>query len=114
LLSIDEMAAKVAHWASKKPGIGEVWFYGSRVGGNHREDSDLDIAIVVARPELPREQRDRIFTLNQADWEDELKDLLRPVRVDLDQGDADISTRIVAPALKNGPSRQAYPMESET
>lgn len=37
-------------WAQSHPQVGRIWLYGSRVRGTHRPDSDLDVAIEVARP----------------------------------------------------------------
>lgn len=46
-MTIEEAAKFVAVWASEKPQISKVHFYGSRVKKTHREDSDLDIAVAL-------------------------------------------------------------------
>ena len=42
---LTELAGIVADWADGCPGVGRVFLFGSRVRGDHRPDSDLDIAI---------------------------------------------------------------------
>jgi predicted nucleotidyltransferase len=46
-MTIEDAAKLVAAWASEKPQIAKVHFYGSRVKETHREDSDLDVAIAL-------------------------------------------------------------------
>lgn len=46
-MTIEEAAKIVAAWASEKPQIAKVHFFGSRVKKMHREDSDLDIAVAL-------------------------------------------------------------------
>jgi hypothetical protein len=41
---IDEIAA----WAAGEPLIEAAYLFGSRVKGTHRDDSDLDVAVIVA------------------------------------------------------------------
>ena len=38
----------ISEWASGIAQINEVWLYGSRARGDHRPDSDVDLAVVVA------------------------------------------------------------------
>ena len=35
----------LAEWAASKPLVNRLWIFGSRARGDHRPDSDLDIAI---------------------------------------------------------------------
>ncbi|HEC58175.1 hypothetical protein LCGC14_0484130 [marine sediment metagenome] len=44
-MDINQAAHLVSEWARKKPEIKNVQFFGSRVKGANREDSDLDVAI---------------------------------------------------------------------
>lgn len=37
----------IAEWARGKPLINRVWFFGSRVRGDHFPNSDLDIAVEI-------------------------------------------------------------------
>jgi len=39
--------AAIVEWAAQRSEIAEVWLYGSRARGDHREDSDIDLAIVM-------------------------------------------------------------------
>ena len=43
--SLSELIRVVADWAGGCPGIKRVFLFGSRVRGDHRPDSDLDLAI---------------------------------------------------------------------
>ena len=43
--SLTELIRVVADWADGCPGVGRVFLFGSRVRGDHRPDSDLDVAI---------------------------------------------------------------------
>lgn len=47
--SIIETASLCAEWANGKKDITRVYFFGSRVWGNPRDDSDLDI-FIIAQP----------------------------------------------------------------
>lgn len=40
-----EIAAKIDHWAQQNSFIECVYFFGSRVRGDHKEGSDIDISI---------------------------------------------------------------------
>ncbi|BBF94417.1 nucleotidyltransferase domain-containing protein [Blastochloris tepida] len=87
---------RIAEWARSVPQIKEVWVFGSRARGNHRPDSDLDVAVVMADGD-EGQRLGNWFALAK-NWETELS-MLISVRVDLDIGDADIATSVVAPAL---------------
>jgi predicted nucleotidyltransferase len=90
-------STKLAGWASDKREISELWLFGSRARGDHRDDSDLDVAEVM----VGEDESDRLgnWIALAEEWEEELKALI-PVTIDLDLGDADISEKVVAPALK--------------
>jgi predicted nucleotidyltransferase len=94
---LKEWGSVVAAWARAKPSIAEAWFFGSRVRGDHKTDSDLDVALVMVG-----DSRDRRYTawhFSADGWAAELNALL-PVKVDLDLGDPDIAETAVAPALE--------------
>jgi hypothetical protein len=40
------LAETVAQWADKFPGLRAIYLFGSRVRGDHRADSDIDLCIV--------------------------------------------------------------------
>ncbi len=42
LLSIEQVLSR---WASREPLVRRVWTFGSRVRGEYRDDSDIDVAI---------------------------------------------------------------------
>ena len=44
-MTLTPIAESVVTWAIGKPLVRRIWFFGSRVRGDHRVDSDLDIAI---------------------------------------------------------------------
>jgi predicted nucleotidyltransferase len=87
----------LAVWANDKPKIAEVWLFGSRVRGDHHDESDLDIALVMAGEGQDVRYNDWFWAAD--DWKEELK-LLLPVPIDLQLGDEDISTSIVGPAIR--------------
>jgi predicted nucleotidyltransferase len=39
--------AAILEWAAQRSEIAEVWLYGSRARGDHRDESDIDLAIVI-------------------------------------------------------------------
>jgi predicted nucleotidyltransferase len=41
----DDIAVRLASWAEGKPAIAEIWLFGSRARGDHRPESDVDLAI---------------------------------------------------------------------
>ncbi|QLC23839.1 nucleotidyltransferase domain-containing protein [Parasphingopyxis algicola] len=43
----EEDRAKIMAWAATHPEISQVYLYGSRARGDHRPDSDIDLAIVM-------------------------------------------------------------------
>ena len=49
LFDLQDTAHLVAEWASKKPQIQKVQFFGSRVKGTYHEKSDLDVAITLVK-----------------------------------------------------------------
>ncbi|WP_102063198.1 MULTISPECIES: nucleotidyltransferase family protein [unclassified Pseudomonas] len=49
-MHIDLIASVVSAWAGKHKSISRVWLFGSRVRGDHRDDSDIDIAVEVIAP----------------------------------------------------------------
>jgi predicted nucleotidyltransferase len=54
-MSLEELAERIADWASAAPSL-TVFVYGSRVRGDHRPDSDVDVHFKwsnsVRRPEV--------------------------------------------------------------
>jgi predicted nucleotidyltransferase len=96
---VTRAAPLVSHWASGQSKIGQVWFFGSRVRGTHRADSDLDVAIVMNDPSRSKGDRFGEWIALSAEWERQIQALVE-VPIDLDVGDPDISTEVVAPAIQ--------------
>lgn len=46
-LTIDEIAAVLAKWIEPAPGVDAVYLFGSRVRGDNRPDSDVDVRVFV-------------------------------------------------------------------
>jgi predicted nucleotidyltransferase len=46
---LDDITVRLKAWAPTKPNILKIYLYGSRVRGNHKKDSDLDIAIMITK-----------------------------------------------------------------
>lgn len=46
-MDLEEIVEEVTTWAARSPEIAAAWVYGSRVRGDHRTDSDLDIAVEI-------------------------------------------------------------------
>ena len=44
-MTIADMHTLLSAWAAEKPLVGRLWLFGSRVRGDHRPDSDVDVAI---------------------------------------------------------------------
>jgi predicted nucleotidyltransferase len=67
-------AARVKEWAEQQPAIYTVAFFGSRVKGTHREDSDLDVAVGTDWTSM---------VCNSECWTTELEAVLdfRPIRL---------------------------------
>jgi len=103
-------SSRLVRWAQGKPEISELWLFGSRVRGDFREDSDLDVAVVM----VGGDEGDRLgnWICLSDEWETELNALI-PVKVDLDLGDEDISKVVVAPALKREGIRIFFRGENE-
>lgn len=49
---LHKAASVVNKWASQYPEINKVYFFGSRVKGSHRPDSDLDIGITLSESKI--------------------------------------------------------------
>jgi predicted nucleotidyltransferase len=71
-------------WAQRNPDVAELWVYGSRARGNHREDSDLDVAIVPAGDE--RRDGLAIWMFGKQAWKREFEASI-PVAVHLEYAD---------------------------
>lgn len=81
-------------WASKRPEVVRVLVYGSRVRGEQREDSDLDVAIEL----IKSNKGDTPFAIwlhESTDWQMELQSFV-PWRLHLEWHDIDGKTQVVS------------------
>jgi predicted nucleotidyltransferase len=74
-VSLDEISRIVRSWAAGQTGIAELWLFGSRVKGDNRPDSDIDIAIKYCGTDWG--WRFSTYLNYQEKWSKELNDLLR-------------------------------------
>jgi predicted nucleotidyltransferase len=77
---LEEAGKRIALWASTTRMVDRVYFFGSRVRNEHREDSDLDIAIelIFEDPNIALAN----WMLEVGNWRLQLEPLL-PWRLDL-------------------------------
>jgi len=95
---LESWCSTLATWARDTREVSEVWIFGSRARGDHRPDSDLDVALIMTAG--TEGERLGNWVCLAEEWEVELAALL-PVEVDLDLGHPDLAEKVVAPALKN-------------
>jgi predicted nucleotidyltransferase len=96
----------IADWTEQTPQVKQVWLYGSWVKGPAREDSDLDIALVMADGEIS--ERLDAWICGANGWRNQLSQLL-PVEIHLEVADGDLSPCVVAPAVREHGVR-VYPV----
>ncbi len=106
-MTIEDAAKFVAAWASEKPQIAKVHFYGSLVKKTHREDSDLDVAVALV--ENLDESGGLATWMHYSDqWSQELNKAI-PYEVQLEWDDGD-GTQIIKKGLVEG-GRLVYEKE---
>ncbi len=101
-----EIAQAVRLWAAEKSLVRRVYLFGSRARGDHRPDSDVDLAVMCRMdPKIRAEFGDDHWQARywfwhdyEPAWRDQLSQLF-PVPVDLQALDRD-TTRRVRPAVK--------------
>lgn len=77
----------LSQWAANKPLVARLWIFGSRARGDHRTDSDIDIAIeldLTAADGVDESGGFATWSFETDDWEHELATLL-PFTIDLEQ-----------------------------
>tara|TARA_R110001606_G_scaffold54703_1_gene133972 strand:- start:1279 stop:1608 length:330 start_codon:yes stop_codon:yes gene_type:complete len=94
----DEDKEKIIAWASERRAVRRVYLFGSRARGNHRPDSDVDLAIEMLGKNLEARYGSWMF------WDDENKKgrrLILPYPVQLEWYDPeDVTLEIVGPAVR--------------
>ena len=53
----------ILDWASRQTQVGRLWLYGSRARGDHRVDSDLDVAVAVRAPLGTDDEKQRFWAM---------------------------------------------------
>ena len=82
----DVVSDCLRRWAANTPPVQRMWLFGSRAGGTHRVDSDIDVAIEITGwdsddPDIRGEAlADWIF--NADDWKHQLRGIT-PLTIDL-------------------------------
>lgn len=71
---------KLAAWAEAEPGIAALHVFGSRARGNHRPDSDLDIALEF----VDVDEELSALIVHRARWKRELSELTGLVVKDIE------------------------------
>lgn len=82
-MDLSQIGAAVAKWARSKPIVMRVYLFGSRVRGDHRPDSDLDIAVELV-PDLDESGGLATWMHEKKEWIEELKALI-PLKLQLER-----------------------------
>src|ERR1700722_534150 len=88
----------LADWAAGRDRIQEVYVFGSRAKRNHRDDSDLDVALVLTGED--QAERDAYWISEASTWRKELASKF-PIVIDLESAHPADASKIVWPAVKN-------------
>ena len=91
--SLENAMPVVAWWARQQRLVERVYFFGSRVRGDHRPDSDLDIAVQLIYPEVDTALAHWTFELDA--WASQLSAIL-PWELDLQLFAPDGTPTIIA------------------
>ena len=82
-MELPQIEATVSRWASDKLIVRRVYLFGSRVRGDHRPDSDIDIAVELV-PDLDESGGLATWMFETTGWESELERLI-PLKVQLER-----------------------------
>ena len=95
-MQLAQVAALLASWAARKPLVGRVFLFGSRVRGDHSSNSDLDIAIELDPAECHGDQSGGLATWmrDTDDWQEEIAKMI-PLKIDLEQYRGEDTPRIL-------------------
>lgn len=86
-IEIQQIQQSIAVWASQYPLIKRVSIFGSRVRGDHRHDSDLDVAIELDPAEYESSDESggwATWMFETSEWKNELQALI-PYEIHLEQ-----------------------------
>jgi predicted nucleotidyltransferase len=84
-MQLAEMRALLSAWGAERPLVSRLWLFGSRVRGDHRPDSDVDVAIELdmsAAKGVDESGGIATWAFDTTPWKPELEGLLSLV-VDL-------------------------------
>ena len=86
-MELPAIASTLANWSAGKPLVSRVWVFGSRARGDHRSDSDVDVAIELdlAHSEGMDESGGlATWMFDTKGWREEIEALV-PYKLDLQQ-----------------------------
>lgn len=95
-----DLIVSLKSWAVRHPEITRVIVYGSRARGDHRPDSDLDVAVEIEKSKW-QESPFAIWLTSTAAWQRELEPKL-PWPLDLQWHDPDGETPTVTAKIHRG------------
>ena len=73
----EEIAASLRAWAATNDSVASLWLFGSRAKGQHRPDSDHDIAIELKPKKGDHDWALGNYVFKQAEWKAELKEIVK-------------------------------------
>jgi len=85
-MDIDKIQEILTKWGKQKPLVKIIYIFGSRARGDHRPDSDLDIALELDNNEVPSgDESGGIATwmFEAEEWRKELAELI-PLEIQLE------------------------------
>lgn len=85
-MDLSDAARRVARWARREPLVLRVYFFGSRVKGMYRPESDLDVAIEIDPEQVPTDTDAELISCwfaHKGQWQKALQSRLA-MPVDLD------------------------------
>ena len=91
-----EWKRTICDWARANHYIESIYIFGSRAKGDHNQNSDLDLGVIVKSSKS--QSAFGVWCALAERWSEELQSLL-PVQLDFQIGNADISTDVVGPAI---------------
>jgi len=103
---LQSLAETINEWVKDVPGIPEVYLFGSRVRGDHRPDSDVDLRLFIREWSFnDRETAVWWSHQNETDFAELKAQLPGPLAIHrelTDAADAEILAEIASPVLRIG------------
>lgn len=85
-MDINRIQAILSNWGKDKPLIKRIYIFGSRARGDHKPDSDLDIAIELDNKEIPPDDESggiATWMHEAKEWRKELSKLI-PLEIQIE------------------------------